>query len=888
MSFWRQLTHGVRALLNRRTADQDVADEVEHYLEQASAAHVARGLTPEAARRAARLEVGSPTAVRQEVRSSGWENVVGTAFADLRYALRVLRKAPVFTAVAIVVIAVGSGAVTTIFSAMNAIVLRPLPGTTDPGRLIGLERHRPDANDGISASYEYFDYLRRNAHSLDGLAAWSKVTFAISSGGEGIAVYGNMVSGNYFSVLGVRPALGRFFTPEEDRTPLTHPVLVVSHAFWRTRLGGDSGVVGRPVTVNGLRYTIVGVAPPAFHGAFTPILIEAWVPLMMQQHLRPGRNLEHMVWLWTFGRLKEGVSRDAANRELEALTTRYIGERTEPADRSKYTAVRVSAMTGLPTDAHTMALGFIGLLLGAAALVLLIASVNVASMLSARAIARRREMAVRAALGAGRGRIVRQLLTEILVLFAAGACGGMILAWRATAGLERFTIPTDVPMAIEISPDARVFGFALAVSLITGLGFGLAPALRAAKTDINTRLRDGTAAAGSRRRLMSSTLIVGQLALSLVLLVAAGLFLRALDRGAKADTGFDPAGVATATFNTESWGYDGEKGRAFYRALRERVGAIPGVTAVSFTSNMPLAFATSNGWIELEGRAPGADGRPVGEPIQLALVGADYFAAIRLPLVAGRAITGSDDERSSRVAVVNETLAKRFWPDGSGLGRAFRFQGQGATIVGIARDAKYGSLSEEKPAFAYFAMAQEWRADQVMLVRSAAGSEPPARAIQAAVLSIDPLLPRPVITPLREANSIVLLPQRIAALVTGVLGGVGLLLATVGLYGIIAYSVSRRTREIGLRVALGADRRDVLRLIVSEGMRLAALGVVIGLVLAAAATRLLAGLLFSVSPLDGTTFVVMSVLFVGVAALASYLPVRRAAAGDPMAALRTD
>ncbi len=888
MSLWRHLRHGIRGILRRPTVDREIQDEVDHYLAEAARAHEAAGLDPEAALRAARLDLGSATAVREEIRGSGWEGRLAETVGDIRYALRLLRKAPVFTAVAILVIALGTGAVTTVYSGLNALALRPLPGATDGDRLVQVDRRRPDADEGISASYDYYQYLRHHTRSLTGIAAWSKATFAVAVRGEGIEVFGNLVSGNYFSLLGVRPELGRFFRPDEDSIPLAHPVMVVSHGFWVQHLGADSGAVGRTLSVNGQPYTLIGVAQPEFHGVFTPLLLEAWVPLAMQQQIRPGRNLEQALWLWTFGRLADGTSRPAAARELTDLTANYIALGVEPDGRSTYDAVRLTGLNGLPADAHQMAVGFVGLLFGAAVLVLLIASVNVASLLSARAVARRREMAVRAALGAGRGRLVRQVLTEILVLFGVGALGGIALAGQATAALERLTIPTNVPMALEISPDARVFGFAVLVSLATGLFAGLGPALRAVRPDLHARLRVGTAGSGGGRRLVSNLLIVGQLALSLVLLVAAGLFLRALDRGARTDPGFDPSGVATADFNTESWGYDANRGRAFYSALRQRLEAVPGVTAVSFTTNLPLAFATMNGWVRLPSDPPPGTEGSAGRPIQMSLVGSDYFEALRLPLVAGRAIGPADDDRSPRVAVVNQTLARRFWPDGDALGRTFLYLDREVTVVGVARDAKYGSLSETMPAFAYFPMAEAWRPNQSLLVRTTGATAGLAAAVQQAVLAIDPLLPRPQVQTLRDAEAIVLLPQRIAAIVTGALGAVGLLMATVGLYGVIAYSVGRRTREIGLRVALGADRRAVLALVLREGMRLAAVGVAIGLLLAAGASRLLAGLLFDVSALDLPTFVVMSALFVGVSLLASYLPARRAAGADPMAALRVD
>ncbi len=835
------------------------------------------------AQRERRAIVSRPT-----TRAHRRESMLQTLVSDLRYAGRMLRKSPVFTVVAVLVVSLGTGAVTTIFSAMNAVVLRPLPGTTDGERLVGVRRVSQDGSQGMSASYAYYRRIRDASRTLDGVAAWSKASLSIADRGEGHGIYGNIVSGNYFQVLGVRPALGRFFLPDEDRTPLTHPVVVISHSFWTSVLGADSSVVGRSVTVNGHPYTVIGVAPAGFRGVFTPLKTDAWVPLMMQSQIRPGRDLENAVWLWMFGRLADGVSRNAAHAELVTLTDAFIRDAGERAGNNAYRYIELAEITGLPTDARSAFLGFMALLLGAASLVLLIASVNVASMLSARALARRREMALRTALGARRGRLVRQLLTESLLLFVLGALGGVAVAWLATGAFERVPIPGDASVSLELSPDPRVLGFALLVSLMTGLIFGLTPALQAAGRDITARLRQDTAASGTRRSLIGRVLIVGQLAMSLVLLVAAGLFMRALDRGARMDPGFDTSGVATAYLNAESWGYDETRARAFYGALRERLESVPGVTAVSFGGIVPLAMTSSAGTIHLDGPGSGDDDGTDRVRVELNTVDVGFFDVLKLPIVSGRALRREDDVRAPRVAVINETFARRHFPDGDAVGRTFAYLGQQVSIVGIARDAKYSTLNEATPPFAYFPMAQVWQQAQTLFVRTTGDPTSLAPVIQDAVTTIDPLLPRPLVRSLRQETSLALLPQRVAAMVTGLLGGVGLLLATVGLYGMIAWSVGRRTREIGVRIALGAARGDVLRLIVREGMQLTAVGVVLGLLLAAGATPVLARFLFDVSPVDAVTFAGMSLLFVAVALVASYLPARRAAASDPMIALRAE
>lgn len=811
-------------------------------------------------------------------------------FADLRYAGRMLRKSPVFSFVTILVVALGTGAVTTIFSATNAMLLRPLPGAHDARQLYAIDRKHRDGKQGMSASYPYYAYVRDRAKSFDGIVAWNDLPLTVSVNNAGTMAYGNIVSGNYFSVLGVRPELGRFFAPDEDRTPLTHAVLVISDGFWRTTFGGDSTVIGRTVQVNGHPFTIIGVVPPSFRSVYIPLKSDVWVPVMMKPLLRPGHDLTDAsdISLHMFGRLKPGVSQEAARQEATALTHQWVAAGSEPATWTKdYVDARLVPLSGLPEDATQAIVGFFFLLLGASALVLLIASVNVAAMLSARAVARGREMAVRAALGAGRGRLVRQLLTESLVLFLLGALGGIAIALVATRAFERLPLPDMI--ALDLAPDYRVIAFALAIALATGVIFGIAPALRAARTDISRRIREDSPA-GGRRSAMGNLLVVGQLALSLLLLVAAGLFLRALDRGNRVDPGFDSNGVSVATLDAESWGYDSTKARAFFTELRRTLSEAPGVTSVTYTGVRPLYGERSSTRIHLDepGSRDAAGAGASGTVAGVAVVDADYFETLKMPIMRGVPIAARDNASAAKVAVINETLAKTLWPDGSAVGRTFSYQGDRTTVIGVARDAKYAWLTEDRTPFVFFPMAQQWTPRQYLLVRSSAPANEVALQVRHAVQELDRGLPAPVVVTLRESSSIVLLPQRVAAIVTGALGAIGLLMATIGLYGIMSYSVNRRGREIGIRVALGARRGEVLGMVVREGMRLAVAGVAIGLVLAVAATRLMSSFLFNVSPLDSLTFVGMSMLFLGIAFVSSYLPARRAASSDPMAALRAE
>ena len=891
MSLWRRISRGMRALTGRTVADRDLSDELEHYVDQATAANVARGMSPADARRDALLHVGNTTNVKEQMRGAGWEASVESFFTDLRYAGRMLRKSPVFALVTVFVIALGAGAVTTIFSATNAMLLRPLPGARDAGSLYSIDRKHRNDKEGMSASYPYYKRIRDASHSFDGVVAWNDLELTVDIGGTGTRAYGNYVSGNYFSVLGVQPEIGRFFAPEEDRTSLTHPVMVISDGFWRGTFGGDSTVIGRTVPVNGHAYTIIGVVPRTFHGVYIPLKSDAWVPVMMMPQLRPGHTLDDVVDnpLRMFARLKQGVNPEAARQEVAALTAEWVASGIEPMPWAKnYVGAHLVPLSGLPEDATKAIVGFFFLLLGASGLVLLIASVNVAAMLSARAVARRREMAVRAALGARRGRLVRQLLTESLVLFVLGGAGGLAIAIPATRALQRLPLP-DM-FSLDLAPDYRVIAFALLVSVASGVLFGLSPALQAARTDIAKRIRDESLAGGARRSRMGNVLVVGQLALSLLLLVAAGLFLRALDRGNRIDPGFDATGVSIAEFNTETWGYDSTKGRAFYAALRRSVEGTAGVTAVSFTDNAPLTASSSGGRVVVDGgpTTPGPGGESPGIPVRRSYVDADYFAALHIPILRGEPIRASDDAHAATIAVVNEVLASKLAPDGNAIGRTFAYNGERMTVAGVARDSKYAWLTEESTSFLYLPIAQHWQPRQTLIVRAGVPATVLSGAIRQAVHDIDRGLPAPVVTTMREANSIVLLPQRVAAIVTGALGAIGLIMATVGLYGIISYSVNKRSREIGIRVALGARQADVLGMVVREGMKLAAFGVAIGLLLAAAATRRVSAFLFNVCPRDAMTFAGMSALFLAIAFVSSYLPARRAASSDPMTALRTD
>lgn len=887
-SIWRRLTRGLRSLANSGAADREMQDELTHYVEQLVASKVAKGMTPDNARRSAILEVGNQTNIRERVRASLWETTVSSAWGDMRYALRTLRRNPVFTLVVVTVIAVGIGAVTTIFSGVNAFLLKPLPGTANGSRLIQIDRTKPGTTESTQGSYAYFMHVRKNSVSMSGVAAWGKVDLTISREAGGVTAYGNVVSDNYFSVLGVKPFLGRFFLPGEDQSPGSHALVVVSHDFWRTHLGADSAVIGTTVGVNGKPYALIGVAAAEFHGVFAPIVTSAWVTLSMQPHIKPLRSLDGRTnWLWMYGRLAEGVEESQARTEIHTLLGAYVRDADEPEWARLYTGVRTFVLTGLPDDAHKIMAAFLAVLLAAATLVLIIAGVNVAAMLSARAIARRHEMALRAALGAQRGRLIRQLVTETMVLFLGGAGLGLLLAWTATNALEQISLPNSVPFDISLPLDVRVLVFAVVISLISGVLFGLLPALRAARHDLQSQLRSDSAGSGRRRPIVSNVLVVGQLALSLVLLVSAGLLVRALQRGQNTSPGFDATGVSVAKFTSESWGYSEEKAQRFFADLRERLAAVPGVSGVSYTATVPVTMEGNSTTITIDA----TPSLPVGTAGVITVgnnaIETDYFSVLGIPLIEGRAITDADTRTSAVVVVINETLARKGWPGATAVGRTLKLNDKLMTVVGVVRDAKYSTLTEPMTGFVYQALAQEWRSNMSLLVRSSRPDDVSVpRAIVAAVRELDRALPVPVVRSMPAAMSFSLIPQRVAAMIAGALGVVGLLLATVGLYGIIAYSVGQRRREIGIRMTLGAQRGDVQRGVIRDGMRLASVGVIGGLALSVAASRLLVSYLYGVSPMDGLTYGSVAVLFVGVTLFANYLPARRASMADPMVVLR--
>ena len=803
---------------------------------------------------------------------------------DARHAVRGFARGPVFALTAILSLAIGVGATTAIFSLVNALLLSPPPGIGEPYRLVSVGR----TNDGRgfdNMSYlNYVDY-RDGSTAFTGLAAMQfsprPLSLAGPDGGE--AVEGSIVSGNFFDVLQVRPALGRFFLAEEDRTPRSHPVVVLSHSFWRDRFDSDPAIVGRGIVLNGSSFTVVGVAAEGFRG---PVVLapDLWAPVMaapllgMEEGVLTSRR---SVWLMAIGRLAPGAGVSQAQAELSTIASRL--EQSYP-ESNRAQGVRVAPASLFPGEFQGIVNAFMFFLLALSGLVLLVAGTNVAGMLLARAAARRREIAVRLAIGASRGRLLRQLLTESVLLFLIAGAAGVLLARWLLLGLMALVPRLPIQLAIDPQIDVRALAFALAVSLVAGVLAGLAPALQSTRPALAPELRNDVNGSGSRLRLRNG-LLVAQMAFSMLLLVVGGLFARALVQARSIDPGFDPRGVQIATLDFRLSNHDSTSGRQFAAALLERARAIPGAQDVALSRMIPLDGGSFGmGGIAVAGReSPNPGGQWDAD---WNIVTPDYFAVMRMPLVAGRGFSDADRTGAPDVAIINQTLADRIW-DGDAVGQSFT-NGEGVvTVIGIARDAKYRTLGEQPRGFIYVPFAQRYASEMSLLVRAGPGAAL-AAPIRSLVADLDPALPVLVSETMEEHTSIGLFPQRIALVVAASLGLVALLLSVLGIYGVTAYGVARRTREIGIRLALGSPRGRVLGLVLRQGVVLAGLGVGIGLVMTLGVARLLESLLYGVPGTDVSALAGAAGLLVGAALVASWVPARRASRVDPAVALRMD
>ena len=820
---------------------------------------------------------------------------------DLRHGVRLLVRRPGFTAVAVLSLALGIGLNTTLFSVVNAVLFR---GTSvaDPERLVEIYSSAGTELPHFTSSYPDYLAFVEETSIFTGVAAHAFVRGILSSGGEPVLATGEAVSANYFDVLGIRPARGRSFLPEENVGEGQHPVLLLSHGLWQRRFGGRTDIVGQTLQLSGLAYQVVGIAPRGFTGVVPGLQPDFWVPATMVERFSsagvqsttdndPGATRLQQRgnrWLFLKGRLAPGRSAKEAQAEVETLFARLAKD--YPATNEK---TRGSVLPAAGIRFHPMLDGYVkaasAVLLAAVGLVLVIACANVANMLLARGAARTRELAVRAAVGASRARLVRQLLSESLVLAALGGVLGVLLAFGATrllAGLG--TISAPVPVAFDLQPDGTVLAFAALVSLATTVLFGLLPAWTGSSLALVPSLKADAAGGGSLRRRVTlrDALVVAQLALSLVLLVAGALLMRGLQRARGTELGFDPTALVSLSFDLQMNGYDEARALAFRKRVVAELQAVPGVSAVTVASRLPLAPDVNMEGLRIRGHHQPQD-EPT--PIDAVGVGPDYFKTVGVPLVEGRAFSEDEVEREAKVAVVNEAFARKYWPGQSALGQPIHTSGfdhEPHVVVGVARDHKVRSVGEPSTPYLHLPAARSRRLSLVVGTAQPASVALPA--LRAAVLRLEPAVVFTEDASATEVAATTLAPTRIGAALLGAFGSLALLLAAVGLYGVIAYSVSRRTRELGVRTALGAQRSDLVRLVLRHGARLAMVGVALGALIAALVGRVFGALLYGVSPLDPLAYALAAAILLLVAAAANLVPALAAARVDPIRALRSE
>ena len=802
---------------------------------------------------------------------------------DLRHAARTLRASPGLTALATLSLALGIGANVTVYAWARATLLEPFPGVREQGRLVKLLQTDPQ-QEFVSFSYPDYRDLRDQAKSVSGLIALRQTAATLAADGRSDRVWVQVVTGNFFGVLGVDAALGRTLAPSDDLVPEGHPVVVIGHALWQRRFGGDPAIVGRTVLLNTRPYTVVGVAPAAFRGAGTGLVFDGWVPMMMQTHFEPGASrLDQRGhrWLDVYARLGPGVSQASAEAELEVLAARIAGENERDGLRR---GIALYPLWRAPRTGAAILGPIIMVLGGICALVLLLACANLASLLLARGVNRRREIAIRLSLGAQRGDVARQLLVESLLLALLGGAAGVVVATFGIGLLEAWAPPTPFPLSIGAEIDTTAIAVAFGVALLTAVLFGLVPALQAARPETADALRDEAASVAGGRTRLRNGLVVAQVALSVLLLVAAGLFLRTLQKLQSTDLGFDPRGVQVTSLELFTSGYDRERGSAFYRELLERAHSLPGVEQASLVRRVPLGFGgSSSSSVEVEGYVPAKDEEPWG---YFNDVGPGYFSLMRIGIVKGREITADDRADAPRVAVVNATMAARYWPGREAVGGRFRLGESWVTVVGVARDATYRDIGEKAAPWFFLPLHQGYRPDMTLLLRTAGDPAALTEPAKALVRQLDPGIAPYSATTLQAFIGASDFRQRVGSQLLGLFGVLGLLLASIGLYGVLSFQVARRTREIGIRMALGSSRRDVLGLVLRQGATLVGLGLAVGLLGAFGLAQLLKSLLVGVHPWDPLAFASVVVVLLLAAFAACLVPARRATRVDPLLALR--
>ncbi|HEV2491578.1 MAG TPA: ABC transporter permease [Terriglobia bacterium] len=809
---------------------------------------------------------------------------------DARYALRMLAKSPSFTFVAVLTLALGIGANSTIFSWISSTLLNPIPGLTNTSDLVTLMRG--ERSDHPTPPFSYPDYrdLRDHSRSFAGLLAYHHDFVSITGAGKPERIYGVLASANYFDVLGARPILGRGFLPAEEQSRAGAAVAVISYGLWQTHFSQDSSAIGRTIQINRHPYTIIGVAPKEFQGCMPGLRADIWIPLVMDQAVwGPNRPDERgSFWLNVLGRLRPGFTHRQAEAELNLLMQGIV-ERFPEEHRGTPNQISLDPLWRSPFGINVYLYKTLPMLLGLAAVLLLLACANVANLLLVRSVARRREIAIRLSIGATRGQLVRQLLVESLMLGLAGGAVAMLMTVWTAGSFAALMPPTTLPLTHDAHADQRVLLATTVVSILTALIFGILPAVRSTSVPLMTVLKEeaGSVSAAFHKTRLSSSLVVAQIALSLLLLVCAGLFTRSLQKAQQADPGFDPDHVLLASYDLSSARYSAAEYLAFNRQVLAKLAALPGVEAVTLADFSPLSFSIHANYVELEGYAPQPH---ESMEISRGNVGPDYFHTLRTTLIAGRDFTDRDALGSERVAIVNQALADSYWPGQDTIGKRIREDGVWFTVVGLAVNAKYRLLTYAPEPVFYTPLFETGGFGEETTIHLRVSGDPRALAssVERTVHELNPDLPVFNVNPLTVTMRLGSIFERIAAAFAGSFGLLAMLLAGVGIYGVVAYTTRQRTREIGIRMALGAEKGQIFRLVLRQGFRLALAGLAVGLALSLALTRFLKSELYGVSATDTLTLASVAVLLSAVALVACYIPARRATKIRPAVALRCE
>jgi predicted permease len=805
---------------------------------------------------------------------------------DIRFSLRMIASAPGYAAIVTLTLALGIGANSTIFSWINSSLLNPVPGVSKSNEIVSLTQGYPGGNP-LGFSYPELEAMRDGQQSFSGITACMFAPMSLTGKGKPERVWGMVASANYFEVLGVRPILGRGFLPGEDEKQGGAPVAVISYRLWQTHFAANPAVVGQPIAINQRSYTIVGVAPALFQGSITGLRMETWVPLMMEAQLIPGGDALHdrlNDWLFVYGRLQPGVSRQQAQEEMTLHLQRDA--KNHPQEHSGHNTVTAHPLWRNPFSFNIFFAPLLPVLMAIAGLVLLLACANVANLMLVRSMGRRREIAIRMSLGASRWRLVRQWLVESLILALAGGALALLITLWTAGTLIKFIPAMDFPISLTIRTDRTVFLATMLISLLTGVIFGILPALRASSLAPATVLKEdtGNASGGLNKMRLAGGLVVAQISLSLLLLVCAGLFIRSVMRAGQINPGFNDRNVLIASYDLFGAGYSEDAGEEFHRQLLAILEGLPGIESVALSSRVPLGLIPDSTTVQPAGYIPQPD-ESLDTP--MAIITPNYFRTIQIPILQGREFTAQDSKTSQRAVIVNQAFAHRYWPNQEALGKQLNsdLTHEWFTVIGVARDSKVATLTEKPTPFLYLPLAQVYR--PTMLVHARVAGDPLAigKTVERTIHQLNPDLVVFDVNSLEISERVNTFPQHIAGTFVGAFGVLALILAAVGIYGVTAFTTRQRTREIGIRMALGASKEDILRLVLGHGLRLTFIGLTLGLAAAFALTRHLSKLLLGVTSTDALTFSSVALLLCAVALLACFLPARRAMRVDPIVAL---